>query len=164
MRRVTAHKGAGATTMPMVGGMLRKRPISSTQRVPVRKRPKTALERHLMTLGIVLGLGMSVGGIGYWAISSGWIGYLADLASQRFVAASAEAGYALSSLEVEGRKETPKEDVMLALGALKGDAILDIDLEAARISASEALEAWDDFCQDQAEYEAECAAERRWGC
>ncbi|WP_303979721.1 cell division protein FtsQ/DivIB [Dongia mobilis] len=132
MRRVTAHKGAGAATMPMVGGMLRKRPISSTQRVPVRKRPKTALERHLMTLGIVLGLGMSVGGIGYWAISSGWIGYLADLASQRFVAASAEAGYALSSLEVEGRKETPKEDVMLALGALKGDAILDIDLEAAR--------------------------------
>jgi hypothetical protein len=56
MRRVTAHKGAAAATMPMVGGMLRKRPISSTQRVPVRKRPKTALERHLMTFGIVLGL------------------------------------------------------------------------------------------------------------
>ena len=132
MRRVTAHKGAAAATMPMVGGMLRKRPISSTQRVPVRKRPKTALERHLMTFGIVLGLGMSVGGVGYWTISSGWTGYLADLAGQRFVAASADAGYALASLEVEGRKETPKEDVMLALGALKGDAILDIDLEAAR--------------------------------
>ena len=44
------------------------------------------------------------------------------------------------------------------------NVVLDIDLEAASISASEALEAWEDFCQDQAEYESECAAERRWGC
>ena len=38
----------------------------------------------------------------------------------------------LSTLEVEGRKETPKDDIMLALGAMKGDPILEIDLEAAR--------------------------------
>ena len=44
------------------------------------------------------------------------------------------------------------------------NVVFDIDLEAARISDSEALEAWDDFCQDQMEYESECAAERRYGC
>lgn len=132
MRRVSAHKGAAAATMPMAGGMLRKRPISSTQRVPVRKRPKSALEKHLMTVGLVLGIGMGVGGIGYWAVTSGWAGYLMTVAGQRFVAASANAGYALTTLEVEGRKETPKEDIMLALGVLKGDAMLEVDLEAAR--------------------------------
>lgn len=132
MRRVSAHKGAAAAAMPMAGGMLRKRPISSTQRVPVRKRPKSALEKHLMTIGLVLGIGIGVGGLGYWAVTSGWTSYLTAVAGQRFVAASADAGYALTTLEVEGRKETPKEDVMLALGVLKGDPILDIDLEAAR--------------------------------
>ena len=62
MRRVSATpRGAAAATMPLAGGMLRKRPISSTQRVPVRKRPKSALERHLVTIGIVLGIAISVG-------------------------------------------------------------------------------------------------------
>lgn len=31
-------------------------------------------------------------------------------------------------------------------------------------STLEALEAWDSFCDDQADYEAEREAERRWGC
>jgi len=132
MRRVTAHKGAAAATMPMAGGMLRKRPISATQRIPIRKRPRSALERHLLTVAIVLGIGMTVGGAGYWSISSGWTSYLMAVAGQRFIDATAGAGYALAALEVEGRKETPKEDVMLALGAIRGDPILDIDLEAAR--------------------------------
>lgn len=132
MRRVSAHKGAAAASLSMAGPMPRKRQVSATQRVPVRKRPRSAIERHLTTLGLVLGIGGAVGGLGYWSFSSGWTGYLAASASQRFVAATANAGYALSTLEVEGRKETPKDDIMLALGALKGDPILDIDLEAAR--------------------------------
>jgi len=133
MRRVSAHKGgAAAASLPMAGAMLRKRPVSATQRVPVRKRPRSAIERHLTTIGLVLGISAAVGGLGYWGFSSGWVGYLTASLGDRFVAASANAGYALSTLEVEGRKETPKDDIMLALGAMKGDPILDIDLEAAR--------------------------------
>lgn len=132
MRRITAQKGAAAAAMPMAGGMLRKRPVSATQRVPVRKRPKSALEKHLMTVGIVLGISIGVGGIAYWGVTSGWAGYLTAMASQRFVEATAGAGYTLATLEVDGRKETPKDDVMLALGAMKGDPMLDIDLVAAR--------------------------------
>ena len=139
MRRMKpAHEGAQSFAMPLpavlplAGTMLRKRPIGTTQRVPVRKRPRSALERHLMTASIVLGIGLGVGGGGYWSIASGWTGYLMAAASQRFVIASAGAGYGLATLEIEGRKETPRQDVMLALGALKGDAILEVDLEAAR--------------------------------
>jgi cell division protein FtsQ len=112
--------------------MPRKRQVSATQRVPVRKRPRSAIERHLTTLGMVLGISTAVGGLGYWGFSSGWMSYLTASVSQRLVSATANAGYALSTLEVEGRKETPKDDIMLALGAMKGDPILDIDLEAAR--------------------------------
>lgn len=132
MRRVSAHKGAAAAALPLGGGVLKKRAISATQRVPVRKRPKSALERYLIVAGTVMGIGAAVGGGGYWAFSSGWMGYLTALAETRFVSASAAAGYAVSTLEVEGRKETPKQDIMLALGAMKGDPILDIDLESAR--------------------------------
>jgi cell division protein FtsQ len=112
--------------------MPRKRQLSATQRVPVRKRPRSAIERHLTTFGLVLGISAALGGLGYWSFSSGWVSYLTASVSQRFVAATASAGYALSTLEVEGRKETPKDDIMFALGAMKGDPILDIDLEAAR--------------------------------
>ena len=132
MRRISAHKGAAAATLPLAGGVLRKRQVSATQRVPVRKRPRSALERHLATWGLILGISAAVGGVGYWSFASGWMGYLTAATSARFVSASANAGYALETLEVDGRKETPKQDIMLALGAMKGDPILDIDLEAAR--------------------------------
>jgi cell division protein FtsQ len=116
----------------LAGGVLRKRQVSATQRVPVRKRPRSALERHLATWGLILGISTAVGGVGYWSFASGWIGYLSAATSAHFVSATADAGYALATLEVDGRKETPKQDIMLALGAMKGDPILDIDLEAAR--------------------------------
>ncbi len=131
MRRIAGHSGAAAA-LPMAGGALRKRRVGAAQRVPVRKRPRSAIERHLMTAGLVVGIGVAVGGTGYWAVSSGWVDYLATAVSMKIVAASAAAGYDLATLEVEGRKETPKDDIMLALGAMKGDPILDIDLEAAR--------------------------------
>lgn len=132
MRRVSAHKGAAAASLSMAGPMPRKRQVSATQRVPVRKRPRSAIERRLTTLGLVLGISAAVGGTGYWGFSSGWMSYLTASVGQHFVSATANAGYALSTLEVDGRKETPKDDIMLALGAMKGDPILDIDLEAAR--------------------------------
>ncbi len=132
MRRVSAHKGAAAASLSMAGPMPRKRQVSATQRVPVRKRPRSAIERHLTTIGLVVGISAAVGGVGYWSFSSGWMSYLTASVSARFVTATANAGYALSTLEVEGRKETPKDDIMLALGAMKGDPILEIDLEAAR--------------------------------
>ncbi len=132
MRRVSAHKGAAAAALPLGGGLLKKRQVGPAQRVPVRKRPKSDLERYLIAAGAVIGISAAVGGGIYWAVTSGWTSYLTAAVESRFVSSSAEAGYALTTLEVEGRKETPKDDIMLALGAMKGDPILGVDLEAAR--------------------------------
>jgi len=132
MRRVSAHNSPATTSLSMAGPMPRKRKMSATQRVPVRKRPRSVIERYLTTIGLIAGIGAAVSGLGYWSFSSGWAGYITAAVGAHFVSATAHAGYALSSLEVEGRKETPKDDIMLALGAMKGDPILDIDLEAAR--------------------------------
>lgn len=132
MRPVSAHKGVDAIPSPMVSTMMRKRTPSSSQRVPVRKRPRSVIERYVAAFGMTLGIGTAVAGLGYWSFSTGWMSYLSAALGTYVVTATAHAGYTLSTLEVEGRTETSKQDVMLALGAMKGDPILDVDLEAAR--------------------------------
>lgn len=132
MRRLAATSMGSAAAMPLAVAMLRRRQPVTTQRVPARRRPRSLPERCLVMAGLMLGIGGTLGALGYWSVTSGWAGYAAAVAGEGFIDASAHAGYALRTLEIDGRRETPKQDVMLALGALKGDAILDIDLEAAR--------------------------------
>lgn len=132
MRRLkTAHAGISPGALSMSGPM-RKRQVPASQRVPARKRPRSALERHLATAGIVGGAIAVLGGLLYWVIASGWSAYLLGSAGQRLLNMSAEAGYRIEKLEVEGRGETDSQAIMLALGALKGDAIFALDIEAAR--------------------------------
>jgi cell division protein FtsQ len=132
MRRLkTAHAGIPAGTLAMTGP-LRKRPLPAAQRVPARKRPRSALERHLISAGIATGIAAALTGIIYWLIVSGWSAYLLGSAGHYLLKASADAGYRIETLEVDGRGETDPDAIMLALGALKGDAIFSLDLEAAR--------------------------------
>lgn len=131
MRRLKTAT-AGANSALLMAGPGRKRQVSPTQRVPVRKRPRSAAERYLALAGIVLGGGGAVVGAVYWIVASGWGGYLVGGIGDRLVAASAAAGYRIEQLEVEGRGETDKQQVMLALGALKGDPIFALDIEEAR--------------------------------
>lgn len=132
MRRLrTASAGTGAM-MPHGHTMLRKRQPAHLQRVPVRRRPRSLVERILIGAGVSLGILSGLGGAAYWGLSSGWGDYLMARAGQRVVAATMAAGYRIETLAVEGRRETSKNDVALALGALRGDPILALDLEAAR--------------------------------
>lgn len=132
MRRLkTATSGAPNSAL-LMAGPARRRQVSPTQRVPVRKRPRSAMERYLTLAGMVLGGAAALGGAVYWVVASGWGTYLAEGVSDRLIAASADAGYRIEQLEVEGRGETDKQQVMLALGALKGDPIFALDLEEAR--------------------------------
>lgn len=132
MRRLkTAHAGIPTGALSM-SGPTRKRAVPAAQRVPARKRPRSALERRLIATGIAAGAVAVVVGALYWVVASGWSGYLADSAGRYLLAASANAGYRIEKLEVEGRGETDPQAIMLALGALKGDAIFSLDLEEAR--------------------------------
>jgi cell division protein FtsQ len=132
MRRLkTAHAGVPSGALSM-SGPIRKRAMPAAQRVPARKRPRSALERGLIAAAIGVGAVAVVGGSLYWVIASGWSSYLLGSTGNYLLAASAEAGYRIEKLEVEGRGETDPQAIRLALGALKGDAIFSLDLEEAR--------------------------------
>lgn len=132
MRRLKTATAGGPNGALLMAGPARRRQVSPTQRVPVRKRPRSAAERYLMLAGIVLGGGGAIVGAIYWIVASGWGAYAMNGIGERLVTASADAGYRIEQLEVEGRGETDKQQIMLALGALKGDPIFSLDLEEAR--------------------------------
>jgi cell division protein FtsQ len=132
MRRLkTAHAGIPAGALAM-SGPARRRPMAAAQRVPARKRPRSALERYAILGGAVAGGLLAVIGLVYWIATSGWGSYLVTSTERALIKATADAGYRIESLEVEGRGETDKQAIMLALGALKGDPIFALDLESAR--------------------------------
>lgn len=131
MRRMkAAHAGAAAGTLSMAGPA-RRRPMP-LQRVPARRRPRSAFERHAIKAMVVGGVLLATSGFVYWGVASGWGAYLVATTERSLLDATARAGYRIQSLEVEGRSETHKDSILMALGSLKGDPILSLDLEAAR--------------------------------
>ena len=106
--------------------------MAGKQRPPVRRRPRSALERRLKTGGIALGIALVLGGTSYWSIASGWAGGLYNVAHYAVLSATAQAGFSLRELKVEGRSETTKEDILAAVAAGKGDPLLGVDIKAVR--------------------------------
>lgn len=113
-------------------GVSPKARMAGKQRPPARRRPRSALERRLKFGGIAFGIAVALGGASYWSIASGWVGGLYDVAHFAVLDASAQAGFSLRELKVEGRNETAKEDILAAVAAGKGDPILGVDIEAVR--------------------------------
>lgn len=68
----------------------------------------------------------------FWMWQTGTLADAADGVRVSLVEMTAGAGFALSDVLVEGREETEPEAVLAALGVQRGDAILAIDLEAAK--------------------------------
>jgi cell division protein FtsQ len=124
------HAGTATGTLSMAGPPRRR--AMPAQRVPVRRRPRSALERHAIRAVAIGGGFLALGGLLYWLAASGWTGYLSAVAERALLKATADAGYRIETLDVEGRGETGKEAILIALGALKGDPIFSLDLEAAR--------------------------------
>ncbi|MGQ9365415.1 cell division protein FtsQ/DivIB [Azospirillum sp. ST 5-10] len=68
----------------------------------------------------------------FWMWQAGTLAAAADGVQRSVVAMTADAGFALSDVLVEGREETEPEAVLAALGVQRGEAILAIDLDAAK--------------------------------
>jgi cell division protein FtsQ len=68
----------------------------------------------------------------YWAVSSGWIVAEFQRGHQAFLDLTAESGFALREVRVEGRGETAVADILAAVKANRGDPILGIDIDAVR--------------------------------
>ena len=101
-------------------------------RPPLRKRPRSRLERLMVRGGVAFGVVAVLGGFGLWGAQSGWFAELGGNLGESFLEATATAGLALDEVQVTGRSETSQEDVLNAIGARRGTPLLGIDIQATR--------------------------------
>jgi cell division protein FtsQ len=111
MRLLSARREAPAAQRPR---RLRRRP---------RRRARLAAGAVALTLVV---------GCGAWLQRSGALAAAATATEQRVVGWSAELGFALATVEVEGRERSEREAILAALAVSRGMPIFAIDPAAAR--------------------------------
>lgn len=97
-------------------------------------RPRPTLRRRMpdpKIVGLAIGL-VALSGSGAWAVGSGVLEQKLAKASGGIVQASAKAGLAVESLEVDGRNRTTTTAILNALKVRRGTPILALDVQAAR--------------------------------
>lgn len=110
----------------------RGHPVTSRTALPPRKRPQPAWVRWATRFGVGLGVVAAIGGGAAWGVQSGWLAQQWSTASDMTLAATADLGLSLQTVEVHGRGETRQADVLRALGAPRGAALLGLDIDAMR--------------------------------
>lgn len=101
-------------------------------RPPVRKRPRSRLERFMVRGGIVCGVTLVLGITTAWGIQTGWLTRLGTGIGASLLTATARAGLALDQVQVTGRSETSQTEILTAIGVQRGAPLLGIDIQAIR--------------------------------
>ncbi len=100
------------------------------------RRPNGALRRLLRRLPwrrlSVVGLVMAILGGGHWLWTSGHVESAANSVVDEIYAATADAGFEVTSIQLVGRTETEEEEILRALETERGAAILRFDPDEAR--------------------------------
>jgi cell division protein FtsQ len=107
-------------------------PVTARTAVPLRKRPRPAWLRWTIRFGITFATCASFGGGLVWGINSGWLPRELARAGDFVLAATADAGLSLQTVEVHGRGETRQPDILGAIGAARGAPLLGLDIDAMR--------------------------------
>lgn len=111
------------------------RPRRATQRggaKPLRRRTRPWLERRrLLLLGLSIVATVSLGGIG-WLWHSGWVAQQAARTVAAAYQMTADAGFAVDDVQVEGRNRTKAAAILSALAVKRGSPILAVDPDTAQ--------------------------------
>ncbi|WP_207476890.1 cell division protein FtsQ/DivIB [Arenibaculum pallidiluteum] len=79
---------------------------------------------------------IAIAGFGWWSVQSGHaertVGQIGESVAERVAEVTAGAGFTVRDVLVEGRGETPRGDIMDALGVGSGSPLLAVDLDRAR--------------------------------
>lgn len=100
--------------------------------VPPRRRPLSTLEIWTRRAGIALGCVSVIGALGFWSWHSGWLGRSFESLGDIVLSATADWGLKLDEIEIKGRSQSARADVLAAIGASRGDPILGLDLVEMR--------------------------------
>lgn len=110
---------------------MRVNPLLTAAKKPARRRPP--LWRRPRVRAAAAGLAaVALIGAGWQAWHGGSIETAWVRIQETAIAQSVAAGLAIDEVFLEGRRVTPREDVIAALGIERGASILDIDPRAAR--------------------------------
>lgn len=129
MRRVEPH-AAKIAPRRIVGG--RGNPVTARTAPPLRKRPRTALQRWALRFGFAFAGCAALGGALVWGVQSGWLPDRVAWAGATTLDLSAQAGLSLQTIEVRGRGETRQADILGAINAARGAPLLSLDIDAMR--------------------------------
>ncbi len=98
-----------------------------------RRRSMSRLKRRRIAVGVVvLVFGVGGGGAVWSAIESGWLERQMEIAENRVIGATADAGLAVREVLVRGRQITSRDDLIAALDIHSGMPILAIEMEEVR--------------------------------
>lgn len=97
-----------------------------------RKRALQLRLRPLLRIGRIVLLVVLVIGAPWWLWQSGLAGRGADWAGRSALAVSAWLGLSVQDILLEGRTSTPREQVVAAVGAKRGDPMIALDIAAMR--------------------------------
>jgi len=105
---------------------------TGTARGPARKRvPLWRRRRIAIGLGTALVLAIVAGG-GWVAWDRGWIGRSVAEAEATLLAGTADLGFRVEEIYVVGRRRTPRDHLLDAVGLERGAPIFGLDIHAAR--------------------------------
>jgi cell division protein FtsQ len=98
----------------------------------VRPRARPGFNRR-RALALAAGLSLALSLVGSaWLWHSGWLGRQADRLAKAAYGLTADAGFAVDDVLVEGRRRTDPAAILAALRVARGTPILALDPEAAR--------------------------------
>jgi cell division protein FtsQ len=110
----------------------RPRPAKKRGGKPVHPRARPRFDRRL-ALRVGLGVSLVLFLVGAaWLWHSGWLGRQADRLAEAAYQLTADAGFAVDDVLVEGRGRTDPSAILAALRVQRGTPILAIDPRAAR--------------------------------
>ena len=104
----------------------------ATKRDDLRPHLRGAGMRRALRIALGTATAFAVVAPVYWAITSGALLAGIDRVHRGFLDMTAQSGLALREVRVEGRGETAIADILTAVRANRGDAILGIDIDGVR--------------------------------
>jgi cell division protein FtsQ len=107
-------------------------PRAKSRPAAARRRPRAKLTRRMLRLAAYgIASAAAISGSTY-AVESGWAGKQVTLVANRLIQITAQSGFRVRNVLVEGRVETKSGDILAALKAERGAPLLDIDVAAAK--------------------------------
>jgi len=107
-------------------------PRAKSRPAAARRCPRAKLTRRMLRLAAYgIASAAAISGSTY-AVESGWADKQVTLVANRLIQITAQSGFRVRNVLVEGRVETKSGDILAALKAERGAPLLDIDVAAAK--------------------------------